>query len=85
MLDCSWRQWSDNLSFNKWGNFLFDISEVVSSFGVTNSLYRRNNTATDGIGGSVFSFFKGLAGQKAITKEAMMPILDKMREHLCCM
>uniref|UniRef100_T2MHS4 Signal recognition particle receptor subunit alpha n=1 Tax=Hydra vulgaris TaxID=6087 RepID=T2MHS4_HYDVU len=35
------------------------------------------------VGGSVFSFFKGLAGQKAITMEAMQPVLDKMREHLC--
>ena len=57
---------------------------MVPSFGVMYSLYRRNNATTDGIGGSVFSFFKGLAGQKAITKEAMMPVLDKMREHLCC-
>jgi len=32
--------------------------------------------------GGVFSFFQGLAGQKAITAEAMAPILDKMREHL---
>ena len=36
------------------------------------------------IGGSVFSFFKGLAGQKAITKEAIEPVLEKMREHLIC-
>jgi len=42
-----------------------------------------NKSSIDGIGGSVFSFFKGLAGQKAITKEAMAPVLDKMREHLC--
>jgi len=35
-------------------------------------------------GGSVFSFFKGLAGQKAITKEAAAPVLEKMREHLIC-
>lgn len=39
---------------------------------------------TDGLGGSVFSFFKGLAGQKAITKEAIAPVLDKMKEHLIC-
>lgn len=34
------------------------------------------------VGGSVFNFFQGLAGQKAITKESMVPILDKTREHL---
>jgi len=34
-------------------------------------------------GGGVFTFFKGLVGQKAITREAMEPVLDKMREHLC--
>ncbi|XP_057302154.1 signal recognition particle receptor subunit alpha-like [Hydractinia symbiolongicarpus] len=41
---------------------------------------KQNNST---VGGSVFSFFKGLAGQKAITQEAMEPVLDKMREHLC--
>ena len=43
----------------------------------------RQNTSSD-FGGSIFSFFKGIAGQKAITKDAILPVLDKMREHLCC-
>ena len=44
----------------------------------------RTASGTSSFGGGFFSFFKGLAGQKAITKDAMAPVLDKMREHLCC-
>merc|ERR1719193_2501568 len=41
-----------------------------------------NGKSKESVTGGVFSFFQGLAGQKAITAEAMAPILDKMREHL---
>jgi len=41
-----------------------------------------NGKPKESSSGGVFSFFQGLAGQKAITAEAMAPILDKMREHL---
>merc|ERR1711872_1104476 len=34
-------------------------------------------------GGGVWGFFKGLAGQKAITEETLAPVLNTMREHLC--
>lgn len=32
--------------------------------------------------GGVFAWFKGLAGQKTLTKETVEPVLEKMREHL---
>lgn len=32
--------------------------------------------------GGVFSFFKKLGSGKTITKEAMIPALEKMKEHL---
>ena len=35
-----------------------------------------------GLGGGLFSFFKGLAGQKTLTLEDINPVLDKMKEHL---
>ncbi|XP_065056617.1 signal recognition particle receptor subunit alpha-like [Rhopilema esculentum] len=52
---------------------------------VNNSKKDPEKTASgaSSFGGGFFSFFKGLAGQKAITKDAMAPVLDKMREHLC--
>lgn len=37
-------------------------------------------TATKGKG--VFSIFRGLVGSKALTKEDMQPVLDKMKDHL---
>ena len=30
----------------------------------------------------MFSFFKGLAGQKTLTLDDITPVLDKMKEHL---
>ncbi len=33
-------------------------------------------------GGGVFSFFKSLTGGKTITRAAMDPVLEKMKEHL---
>lgn len=32
--------------------------------------------------GGVFSWFKGLASQKTLTRESVEPVLEKMREHL---
>ncbi|XP_063625334.1 signal recognition particle receptor subunit alpha homolog [Cydia splendana] len=32
--------------------------------------------------GGMFSIFKGLVGSKALSAEAMQPVLDKMRDHL---
>lgn len=32
--------------------------------------------------GGLFAWFKGLAGQKTLTKETVEPVLEKMREHL---
>ena len=46
--------------------------------------FSRSSSSGSSFGGGVFTFFKGLVGQKAITVEAMEPVLDKMREHLCC-
>jgi len=42
---------------------------------------RRSSEAN--AGGGVWGFFKGLAGQKAITEETLAPMLNTMREHLC--
>lgn len=39
-------------------------------------------TKSAGLGGGLFSFFKGLAGQKTLTLEDINPVLDKMKEHL---
>lgn len=37
---------------------------------------------SSGLGGGLFSFFKGLAGQKTLTLDDINPVLDKMKEHL---
>ncbi|XP_078381300.1 signal recognition particle receptor subunit alpha-like [Oculina patagonica] len=37
---------------------------------------------SSGMGGGLFSFFKGLAGQKTLTLDDINPVLDKMKEHL---
>ncbi|KAM7440417.1 hypothetical protein ABFA07_010366 [Porites harrisoni] len=37
---------------------------------------------SSGLGGGLFSFFKGLAGQKTLTLDDITPVLDKMKEHL---
>ncbi|EDO25971.1 predicted protein, partial [Nematostella vectensis] len=39
-------------------------------------------TSRSNVGGSVFSFFKGLAGQSTLAKEQISPVLEKMKEHL---
>jgi len=55
-----------------------EVEEVGSAKPSTNGTTKHKESAS----GGVFSFFQGLAGQKAISAEAMEPILDKMREHL---
>lgn len=38
--------------------------------------------ASPGKSKGMFSMFRGLVGSKALTKEDMLPVLDKMRDHL---
>lgn len=33
-------------------------------------------------GGGLFSFFKSLTEGRTVTREAMLPVLEKMKEHL---
>lgn len=33
-------------------------------------------------GYGMFNMFKGLVGQKSITRENMQPILDKLKDHM---
>ncbi|XP_068687236.1 signal recognition particle receptor subunit alpha-like [Montipora capricornis] len=47
----------------------------------TGSTAQQGNKSS-GLGGGLFSFFKGLAGQKTLTLEDINPVLDKMKEHL---
>jgi len=58
-----------------------DVGDDVEDIGYENEDEKKNNSSANS-GGSVFSFFKGLAGQKAITPEAIAPVLEKMKEHL---
>lgn len=54
--------------------YLFSISLIISvCFFCSKS---------SGLGGGLFSFFKGLAGQKTLTLDDINPVLDKMKEHL---
>lgn len=40
------------------------------------------SSAGSGLTGGMFSFFKGLAGQKTLSQEQVTPVLDKMKDHL---
>eukprot|EP00794_Sanderia_malayensis_P011040 gene11040-12205_t len=60
-----------------------ETEDEVEDSNVKKEQPKSNLPSKSSSGSGFFSFFKGLAGQKAITKEAMLPILDKMREHLC--
>ncbi|PFX32526.1 Signal recognition particle receptor subunit alpha [Stylophora pistillata] len=51
-----------------------DEEEVVSK--------PAEESRSSGLGGGLFSFFKGLAGQKTLSLEDINPVLDKMKEHL---
>ena len=50
---------------------IFSISLIIVFF-----------SKSSGLGGGLFSFFKGLAGQKTLTLDDINPVLDKMKEHL---
>merc|ERR1719494_1181549 len=60
-----------------------DSDEDTKTQSKTQSKESQASSSASGFGGSVFSFFKGLAGQNAITAEAIEPVLRKMMEHLC--
>ncbi|KAJ7333098.1 hypothetical protein OS493_018273 [Desmophyllum pertusum] len=40
------------------------------------------SSKSSSLGGGLFSFFKGLAGQKTLTLDDINPVLEKMKEHL---
>lgn len=47
-----------------------------------NKVFAVFRSKSSGLGGGLFSFFKGLAGQKTLTIDNINPVLDKMKEHL---
>lgn len=57
-----------------------EIEEDEKTTTATNT----RSEAGSGLTGGVFSFFKGLAGQKTLTHEQVAPVLDKMKDHLIC-
>lgn len=55
-----------------------DVEENVEG----NENTTRSNESNAKDSGGLFAWFKGLAGQKTLTKETVEPVLEKMREHL---
>ena len=73
--------------FSKYLAKLFFIKSVYCSFHViylplTSYFCLDFCSKSSGLGGGLFSFFKGLAGQKTLTLDDINPVLDKMKEHL---
>jgi len=59
-----------------------DVNEEVEEKAKPEVMNGTSPKSSEKSGGSVFNFFSGLAGQKAITKDSMVPILERTREHL---